>query len=99
MNDLNESSVRLQMKSPIESMLMTFNMSVLTHTEKHIMNSCEHIASINDLSASLHSIDDDDYVTILFEPANDAASDMSFFQTADRLFDLLVDYTPVISLN
>lgn len=98
MNDLNESSVRLQMKSPIESMLMTFNMSVLTHTEKHIMNSCEHIASINDLSTSLHSIDDD-YVTILFEPANDAASDMSFFQTADRLFDLLVDYTPVMSLN
>ena len=40
MNDLNESSVRLQMKSPIESMLMTFNMSVLTHTEKHIMDSC-----------------------------------------------------------
>lgn len=98
MNDLNESSVRLQMKSPIESMLMTFNMSVLTHTEKHIMDSCEHIASINDLSASLHS-NDDDYVTILFEPANDAASDMSFFQTADRLFDLLVDYTPVMSLN
>lgn len=98
MNDLNESSVRLQMKSPIESMLMTFNMSVLTHTEKHIMDSCEHIASINDLSASLHSIDDD-YVTILFEPANNATSDMSFFQTADRLFDLLVDYTPVISLN
>ena len=98
MNDLNESSVRLQMKSPIESMLMTFNMSVLTHTEKHIMDSCEHIASINDLSASLYSIDYD-YVTILFEPANDAASDMSFFQTADRLFDLLVDYTPVMSLN
>lgn len=97
-DDLSEDIMRHELKKPIESMVVVFNVVILANSERMLLSKCQDIAAAHGLKAVLAHVDDM-CVNIEFMRAIGTTGDMEFMQSAEEVFDRLVDYTPCIEMH
>lgn len=97
-SDLNEDIMKYELSKPIDTMVITFNISILVSSERILLMKCQDIASHRGLKAALTHADDM-FVNIEFMRAHRSNTDMDFMLAADDVFDQLIDYTPRIEVH
>lgn len=97
-NDLNEDIMKYELSKPIDTMVITFNISILVSSERILLVKCQDIASHRGLKAALTHADDM-FVNIEFMRAHRSNTDMDFMLAAEDVFDQLIDYTPRIEVH
>lgn len=97
-SDLNEDIMKYELAKPIDTMVITFNISILVSSERILLVKCQDIASHRGLKAVLTHADDM-FVNIEFMRAHRSNTDMDFMLAAEDVFDQLIDYTPRIEVH
>lgn len=97
-SDLNEDIMKYELSKPIDTMVITFNISILVSSERILLVKCQDIASHRGLKAALTHADYM-FVNIEFMRAHRNNTDMDFMLAAEDVFDQLIDYTPRIEVH